>query len=329
MKKHNPIADKLLFYLIISLTLLSCRLSRSGVFVAPDPTVTAPPTSSPTEPHPTAEYQTQTSVNPIDGAVLVFVPEGAFVMGENRYERTIFLDPFWFYQVPVTNSQFAEFVSQTGYQTTAEIQGFSLAFVGINYQKVTGASWSMPSGIGSDISGLDDHPVGHMSWEDARSYCEWAGGQLPTDAEWVKAGRGTDGRIYPWGNDPVTGDKANFCDINCPDPQHPGFEDASHDDGYAFTSPVGNYPAGASPYGALDMAGNILEWIADWYDPIYYINAPDQNPTGPQSGSARVQRGGYYGSPDYDLALSREPSAQAPDYPVYYYGFRCVLSERP
>lgn len=293
--------------------------------LTPTETVLPVPTSTPTQ-APALEIGS-TLVNPVDGAVMVFVPEGEFLMGSEeglaqdneKPEHLVYLDAFWIYQHEVTNAQFAYFIEATGHQTTVEERGWSFVFDGNASVREDGAYWGAPEGPGSSIAGREDHPVVHMSWSDAHAYCEWAGGQLPTEAEWEKAARGIDGRLYPWGNTQITGDKANFCDVNC----RYDWAESRQDDGYEGTAPVGSFPAGVSPYGALDMLGNVWEWVADWYDADYYSHSPYENPTGPASGEFRVKRGGSEGSVIWSLRVSSRfglnPGAAGEDY-----GFRCA-----
>ena len=288
----------------------------------PEPTATSTPTITP---EPTLGIGS-TMVNPVDEAVLVYVPEGEFLMGsedddawdDEKPQRLVYLDAFWIYQHPVTNAQFAAFVDASGHQTSAEETGWAWAWDGSNWVQTAGTYWRAPEGPGSSLDGRDNHPVIQVSWFDANAYCQWAGGRLPTEAEWEKAARGTDGRRFPWGDDPVTGDRANFCDVNCP----MDWADEIRDDGYATTSPVDSYPAGASPYGALDMAGNVWEWVADWYAADYYRRSPDQNPTGPTSGESHVLRGGSWSSFDGNLRVSNR-GWYCPGCWYFINGFRC------
>lgn len=256
----------------------------------------------------------------------VTIPAGEFIMGsdsdgnpETSPERLVYLDAYAILKTPVTNAHFARFIYATGYQTLAERQGWS--YIGVNLDRYLGAYWASPRGLGSSLLGQADHPVFHVSWHDAAAYCAWAGGWLPTEAQWEKAARGTDGRTFPWGDDDVTAEKANFCDVNCPAP----WANTELNDGYATVSPVNSFPAGASPYGVLDMAGNINEWVADWLDENYYTNAPYANPTGPESGEFKVERGGSWYSGWTSLRSFTRRSYETDDHAHDMEGFRCVI----
>jgi formylglycine-generating enzyme required for sulfatase activity len=242
-------------------------------------------------------------VSPADGMNLVFIPAGEFLMGFNegdpaapadaKPQRKITLNGYWMDRLEVTNEMFAAFVEATGYITDSETKGESLVFDEkvLDWVSVPGAYWRDPRGDGKGISDLQTHPVVQVSWTDAVSYCGWAGRRLPSEAEWEKAARGTDGRKYPWGNNPLNGKRANFADRQI---GILSYANLSVDDGYKYTAPAGSYPDGASPYGLLDMAGNVHEWVSDWYSDKYYSEMAEANPQGPSDGEKRVFRGGAW-----------------------------------
>jgi formylglycine-generating enzyme required for sulfatase activity len=228
------------------------------------------------------------------------------------------LDEYSIDRTEVTVRQFAQFVQETGYLTVAERVGEALVFLDrgggqYGWEYVGGASWRRPGGP-SGSSPSDSMPVAQIDWEDALAYCQWAGGRLPTEAEWEHAARGPSNALYPWGNDRPTGSLLNFCESNCPG----GGGEAAQDDGYARGAPVASFPANA--FGLYDMAGNVWEWVADWYGP--YTSASQDNPAGPGSGTEHVLRGGSWG---YGAGAARSTYRFAPgDEPAETYGFRCV-----
>jgi formylglycine-generating enzyme required for sulfatase activity len=215
---------------------------------------------------------------------MVLVPAGEFWMGtdgagDESPRHRVYLDAYHIDKYAVTNALYERFMRATGRQAPAFW----------NDSKWNGAS----------------QPVVGVSWHDAEAYCRWAGKRLPTEAEWEKAARGTDGRKYPWG-DQWDSSRAN-----------------SSESKLGRTTPVGSYPSGASPYGALDMAGNVWQWVADWYDKDYYKRSPERNPRGPESGQSRVLRGGSWGSNPIHLRTAYRDD-ETPGYRRYGIGFRCA-----
>ena len=280
------------------------------------PTATAtpvPPTPTDTPVPPTLTSTPRLSngqiYSPQDGMILVPVPAGEFKMGsfdwnENEYPiQTVYLDAYYIDRTEVTNAMFSKFVAATGYKTDAEKAGSSYGYINKKWTNLTGASWQAPFGAGSSWQGRENHPVIYMSWNDAAAYCAWAGRRLPSEAEWEKAARGTDGRIFPWGS------------------QLPNTTRANYNKNIFDTTEVGKYPAGASPYGALDMSGNVWEWVADWYGK--YSGEKQRNPAGPASGEYRVLRGGswFLGA---DLLHTTQRGISEPAQHNVYDGFRCA-----
>ena len=305
--------------------------------VIPLPTTTLTPTTA--TPTATVTPQTATCTRigqsrlAADGMKLVCVPQGSFVMGPRAGEVTypanlpahsVSLAAFWIDETEITNAMFARFVQSTAYQTVSERIGVSNVFTpnsGMGAWNMVPADWRRPSGPTSSLKGLENHPVVQIAWQDAAEYCNWAGRRLPTEAEWEKAALGSDGRRLPWGSQAPDGNRANIADRSLGTSYA-----ASSNDGYRFTAPVGSCPAGASPYGALDMAGNAWEWLVDWYGETYYAVSPAANPTGLASGEFRALRGGSWS----DLLITiTYRGHHAPGETNNGYGFRCALSDLP
>lgn len=233
-----------------------------------------------------------------DGMQLVHVPAGVFWRGseisepqsrsDEKPKQAIYLDEFWIDLSEVTNSMYAgcvrEGVCDMPSQSSSQRNLFYFGREAFN-----------------------EYPVIYVSWSDADRYCRWAGRRLPSEAEWEKAARGVDGRIYPWGNEYASGLLANF------------------DSQVGDTTRTGSYPGGASPYGVLDMAGNVAEWVADWFDPNYYLSAAVINPLGPEQGEFRVQRGGSWLSQTHVIRTAYR-LWNYPDSSFEGIGFRCAVS---
>lgn len=224
-----------------------------------------------------------------DGAPMVLVPAGEFTMGseegddDERPVHRVYLDSFYLDTFEVTNGRFAKFVAAIGSEPP---WGFADAETPVHYA---------------------DHPVRWVTWLEATGYCLWAGKRLPTEAEWEKAARGQDGRLYPWGHD-------------SPTPVHAVF---GLKEGAETVAPIGDRDKGASPYGVHDLAGNLYEWVSDWYDDAYYTATPMVNPRGPTEGTVKGQRGGSYINNPYRLRAAFRTKGDPTEHGPHV-GFRCA-----
>jgi len=263
---------------------------------------------------------------------MVLIPAGEFLMGSKEGEgafdehpqHTVYLDPYYIDKYEVTNAQFREFVEATGYVTDAERKGRGevwnprdplkrVFFGGVNWQHPNAwrkspvehpAIWE-----NYDIVTRMNYPVVQISWNDAEAYCRWVGKRLSTEAEWEKAARGSKGQVWPWGDE----------------------FDLQKDNVTAYTNmgteepmPFGQFSTDVSPYGVYDMAGNVREWIADWYASDYYAHSPAKNPMGAETGQFRVLRGGSWANSDSSNLRCSSRAYKPPDYSSNFVGFRCA-----
>jgi formylglycine-generating enzyme required for sulfatase activity len=243
---------------------------------------------------------------------LVEIPAGLLHQGDpagapDEVLREVEIAAFRMMRGEVTNAMFAGFVAATDHVSDPERKGWGWVWTG-RWRRVPGADWRHPAGPESVIEGLATHPVVQVSQRDAAAFCAWAGLRLPGDAEWEYAARGTDRRRYPWGDEPpeqAGTRRANFGTVACCA--------ADDSDGFAKTAPAGRYPAGASPFGLFDLAGNVWEWTAD------------EHPAEP--GEFAI-RGGGWGNNPYCLRVSYR-HANPPDIGLDMVGFRCVEDAGP
>jgi formylglycine-generating enzyme required for sulfatase activity len=268
-----------------------------------------------------------TWTRPRDGAVLVFVPGGTFQMGANEVqaagssgnefpEHAVQVDSFWIDSNHVDNKQFAEFLYWEGNR----LEG-GVPWLALNCESCR----ILPrSDYFVSVFGFEDHPVTGVSWYGAQAYCSWVGGRLLTEAEWEYAASGPDNRIYPWGNE-FDCTMGNFHDWSAEDGST--FSGVRGCDGFDFTSPVNAYPEGASWVGAQDMAGNVWDWVADWgVSP--YPSVLQVNPTGPESGTDKIVRGGSWDSYDWGVRTTTR-EAHPPILQSPFIGFRCAYPAAP
>lgn len=281
-----------LLTIVIVLTLLALACSVLGGSEEEDADTPEPAAESPTSTAMPAMPETEEPrTRIIDGMVMVHIPAGEFLMGDDesafapeKPAHLVYLDEYWIDRTEVTNAQYracveAEVCPEPTFWWNEELNG-------------------------------DEQPV-LVPWDDADAYCTWVGARLPTEAEWEKAVRGLDGRRWPWGNE-FEANRANL---------------SGDEDGYGGTAPVGSFPDDVSPYGLLDAAGNAAEWVSDWFDVQYYATSPARNPTGPTGGEQRVHRapaanGG--GGPEKCRCVARYGVD-----PGWEYGFRCVSGLAP
>ena len=294
------------------------------------------------------------------GGVMVHIPAGPFVMGHTGEsnadpEREVTLDDYWIAKYPVTVQQFREFVEATGYQTDAERGAGAWQWTGYVPAQPDPErdSWDLTmEGRWNNIffDQGEDHPVGSVSWNDAQAYCQWMSERLglpfrlPTEAQWEKAARGADGRIFPWGSEPPEGTRANLADRQFMSKYgHARHPDPEIDDGFVETSPVDAFPAGQSPYGVFDLAGNLGEWVYDIYQEDYYVDAPDSSPAGPtrqpslsdsqvdrvNRGGSWVDRSGHVGSEGGHTILAYARTGDEQNSADDHMGFRVAIDSRP
>ena len=225
---------------------------------------------------------------------MVSIPAGPFIRGtdhggfDERPQRTLVLDAFSIDRYEVTNFQYQQFVDATGHRKSGPPSRYAK-----NMSRMRGIN----------------QPVVYVSWDDAETFCHWKGKRLPTEAEWEKAMRGTDGRLWPWGN------------VEQPN----GANWARVQDGFEVAAPVGAFLTDTSPYGVMDGAGNVMEWVGDWYAETYFKEAPERNPQSPEYGTFRALRGGGYATTGADIRITSR-SKMVQDFRDETIGFRCAVS---
>jgi formylglycine-generating enzyme required for sulfatase activity len=241
---------------------------------------------------------------------MVLIPEGVFTMGYNIKNKNewgdtdegpvhkVFLKPYYIDRYEVSAFQFSKFLNH--HQKKAYL--YFQTGLGVTIEKVGGLFFPRP--------GLSNYPANRVSWYGADAYCRWVNKRLPTEAEWEKASRGTDGRIFPWGDEFPTNNRVTF-------------RRKFNRLGFKALEKIDSMPDGRSPYGIHHMAGNVWEWVNDWYGDIYYEESPYANPKGPDSGTSKVLRGGNWYYKAYYMRTTYRFNDK-PDIFKNWQGFRCA-----
>lgn len=273
----------------------------------------APASSTPTNITQSTRVPTETAVRESDGMLMAHIPAGRFSMGSHDGEadeapvHDVYLDSFWIDTTEITNAMYSRCVEAGSCKLPRETGSYTES-----------SYYGHPK--------FADYPVVYVDWSMADAYCQWADAHLPTEAQWERAASGDDDRLFPWGNewDVAKRKRLNFADGNNPATT----SDITLNDGFRENAPVASFPGGKSPYGMYDMAGNVWEWVADWYDPAYYSHSPADNPEGPtgptESITMRSLRGGSWVAANEIVFHTSNRNGLEPTQSSESLGFRCA-----
>lgn len=350
--------------IVLALILTACGVATPAPTIPPTntatvtaipipPTATVTPTPLPTlTPTPFAGSEIRLGPNE---QLAVFVPAGEFLMGMDSGKadaapaHTVYLDSFWIDKFEVTNIKYRRCVDAGGC-TAPNTKALPASQNGVS--SMDSRAQDTPTLImarGWDNTYYSNYPVINVTWEQADAYCRWTGGRLPTEAEWEKAARGTDGRVFPWGTEepytvyrsiedgsiipestpvvivPVQTQRKHRAVINSIE-AYVAYLQLNFLSRFEAPQEVGSYPDGISPYGALDMAGNVWEYVSDWYDKTFYANSPLKNPTGPETGTLHIVRGGSWWSDNSTIHTYDRVNTTANGVGIFTVGFRCAFN---
>lgn len=276
-------------------------------------TVSTPTVTVPTNTAQSTPLSIETTIRESDGMTMAQIPAGSFTMGSDHGEsdespmHDVYLDSFLIDTTEITNGMYSMCVQAGSCKPPLQTD-----------------SYTRPSYYGDPK--YAEYPVIYVDWSMADAYCQWAGGHLPTEAQWEKAASGGDDRLYPWGDDWDVDQRKrlNFADGNNPETT----SDITLNDGFRDSAPVGSFPSGMSPYGIYDLAGNLWEWVADWYDPAYYSYSPSSNPPGPTGPTAEISmralRGASWVAANQDVFRTSNRNGLDPTSSSESLGFRCA-----